>query len=191
VEINERQLVATLLDIRTCKCIHLTPEQRSAAQAALSEYNVKFFIQKRAMERKEESTTVAECPLRNPREWAPAAAGFDIAASDEEESLESPAKKPKEDVEADDAKEALCEFKRVFKNWMRFDVDWRAEFQDLPEHGASLSKADVITLIKLDVGPLYIKLGLAVEPRRKGGSQFLLSAFFLSWRVALKARSAP
>jgi hypothetical protein len=127
VEINERQLVATLHDIRTCKCIHLTPEQRSAAQAALSGYYVKIFIQKRAMERKEESTTVADdddVPSSKPkRDWTPAAAGFDIAASDEEESLESPAKKPKEDVEADDAKDALCEFKRVFKNWMRFDVD--------------------------------------------------------------------
>ena len=43
IEINERQLVATLLDVRTVRCSHLAPEQRREAQAALKSRYVNFF----------------------------------------------------------------------------------------------------------------------------------------------------
>jgi hypothetical protein len=35
IELNERQLVATLLDLRTAKCKHLSQNQQKDAQAAL------------------------------------------------------------------------------------------------------------------------------------------------------------
>jgi hypothetical protein len=52
---------------------------------------------------------------------------------------------------------------------MTSDVDWRVEFEvkkdeeELPACGAVLSELGVMKLAKLDVGPLYVKLGLVTE----------------------------
>jgi hypothetical protein len=57
-------------------------------------------------------------------------------------------------------------------------------FEDLPAHGTSLSKADVMSLIKMDVGPFNIKLGVLVETKKGDEAVFTfdgLLAFFLTW----------
>ena len=51
VVINERQLAATLLDLRTARAAHLTQAQRREAQAALKTRYVAFFTQFKKQER--------------------------------------------------------------------------------------------------------------------------------------------
>ena len=61
--------------------------------------------------------------------------GFDFG--DEEEAEAEPPEKTEEELVEEDKAAAEVEFLRVFKNWMRHVVDWRAIFKDagLPESG--------------------------------------------------------
>ena len=59
VVINERQLVATLLDLRTARGGHLTQVQRTQAQAALRTRYIAFFKQFKRQEREKSDSPPA------------------------------------------------------------------------------------------------------------------------------------
>ena len=176
VSINQRQLVATLLDVRTSKGLHLTEQQRSDAQAALKERYIECYVAKRKSQREQTYSEVVDKedeedkPAVKPVSAA-AAKGFDLGSSDEDEVVERPTKKKKEEAKAQDEAAGAVEFKRVFRGWMTQNVDWQKEFKDekLPAHGAVLTDEDVMDLMNCDVGPLYLKLGGMMETKKAVG----------------------
>ena len=78
IHINDRQLAATLIDLRTAKCAHLTPSQRTAAQSALSTRYVAFYVQYFAFERAEKAEAAT---AQRAAEAAVASAASSLAAS--------------------------------------------------------------------------------------------------------------
>ena len=60
VVINERQLVAALLDLRTARGGHLKPAQRTQAQAALRTRYIAFFKQFKRQEREKSDSPPKE-----------------------------------------------------------------------------------------------------------------------------------
>jgi len=180
VVINERQLVATLLDLRTARGGHLTPVQRAQAQAALRTRYIAFFKQFKRQEREksdsppeeeeqeeegdsdDEATVAAKKAKRDEvaagdlvsgmaYASAGAAEGFDLSSGSSDSDSEP--EKSEEDFAREDAVAAEYEFKRVLPNWFGLVVDWKGEF---PE--ANLKDVGLLhDLIDIDLGRFYHK----------------------------------
>ena len=189
VVINERQLVATLLDLRIARGGHLMQVQRTQAQAALRTRYIAFFKQFKRQEReksdsppeKEEqeeegdsddkATVAAKKAKRDELAagdlesgmfygFAGSAEGFDFSLGSSDSDSEP--EKSEEDFAREDAVAAEKEFKRVFPNWFGLVVDWKGEF---PE--ANLKDVDLLhDLIDIDLGRFYHKLITKVDPDR-------------------------
>jgi len=155
IVINDRQLVATLLDVRTKTAPHLKPGQRAQAQRALGLLYTDFFVRSKAFDRARKSKAEAAAAeaatesspskraclspatpdkrsldLKAPTSGAAAddTSGFDLGKdSDEEEVVVMPPKSEKDFAEEDKAA-AEKEFPIVFRAWFNFAVDYRVEF---------------------------------------------------------------
>lgn len=166
ITMNDRQLVATLLDVRTKHAAHLTREQKRQAQNALRELYVKFAVQKGIYERKEAEKTKAAAsaeehppsPTRSPakkksRSEVPKKSplselsaprtgadddGFDFVSSDEESDGDQAEEDTEETLQKKDADAAMDEFPRVFKRWFKLEVPWQSHFPDLPKDPVSV-----------------------------------------------------
>ena len=182
VEINERQLAATLIDLRTVKCQHLSTEQRKAAQIALCKRYVTFYVNFKKVQREKQARASAEAGMKDDAPSSSSskeksvnsmltsgvtyagaaedvdASGFDFGDHDSDsDAEEDPQPKTESDLVAEDEEAAKVEFKRVFANWFKYNVDYAAEFPHagLPKDGAF----DLVTdLMHLDMGVLYRKI---------------------------------
>ena len=189
VVINDRQLVATLLDLRTARGGHLTQAQRTQAQAALKTRYIAFFKHFKRQEReksdpppeeeeqeeeggsddevkvaakkvKRDEVAAGELVSGMVYASAGAAEGFDLSLDSSD--FDSEPVKSEEDFAREDAAAAEKEFKRVFPNWFGLVVDWKEEF---PE--ANLEGVDLLhDLIDIDLGRLYHKIITKVDPDR-------------------------
>ena len=177
IVINERQLVATLLDLRTARGGHLTPVQRAQAQAALRTRYIAFFKQFKRQEREKsdsppeeeeqeeegdsdnEATVAAKKAKRDEVAAVDLVSGMVYASAGAAEGFDLSSE---EDFAREDALAAEKEFKRVFSNWFGLVVDWKGEF---PE--ANLKDVDLLhDLMDIDLGRFYHKLITKVDPDR-------------------------
>jgi hypothetical protein len=155
IVINERILAATLLDLRTVRCPHLSLEQKTAAKDALKTRYVTFFVTAKQVQRKnaeekkvnEESRKLPASPEKKSKVKAKkdhsttlvglmfkstshnSAEGFFSDDEDDEDECVPPVK-TEEDYVAEDKEKASAEFKIVFKNWFHLEISWSAEFPE-------------------------------------------------------------
>ena len=192
IHINDRQLAATLIDLRTAKCAHLTPSQRTAAQSALSTRYVAFYVQYFAFERAEKAeaataqraaeaavAAAATVPVVVAKKAKTAdsalASGMAYGGADDmdgftfddadsgDDSEEEEVQKTEADFAAEDKVAAEAEFKHVFKTWVTLNVDWRAAF---PEAKLGQGQLDLVKdLMSLDMGQFYKKV-ISEDPGR-------------------------
>ena len=201
VVINERQLVATLLDLRTARGGHLTPVQRAQAQAALRTRYIAFFKQFKRQEREksdsppkeeeqeeegdsdDEATVAAKKAKRDEVAAVDLVSGMVYASAGAAEGFDLSSE---EDFAREDALAAEKEFKRVFSNWFGLVVDWKGEF---PE--ANLKDVDLLhDLMDIDLGRFYHKLITKADPDRSRFGFFPLMAGCCDGQIgALNAES--
>jgi hypothetical protein len=186
-EINGRVLVATLLDLRTLhRCHHLTVPQRAAAKTELQTRYITFYVTAKALERKNAGTKmandanghVATSPEKKSKvnSFVPILDGICYGAashdaregffSDDEDDDEEdvPPAKTEETHVAEDKVAASNEFKKVFRTWYNFQVDWAAEFPEANLTGKV--ELDLIhDLMPLNMGKLYLKI-ITKDPER-------------------------
>lgn len=181
VERSDREMVATLLDLRT---VHtLSKEDSSKAKDLLEDEYIKFSVQYheygRAEAKKQQAVATAAVPTATTGSgevtkkqkseaaesskamlgicYSAAMKGSNFDTTDEEDDSEDEvvAAPTEEQLQKDDRESAAKEFKRVFRQWRKYKVDWQKLYKEnnLPEN------LDMIRdLMGLDIGVLYKSL---------------------------------
>jgi len=179
VVFGDNELLATLLDIRTVHCKHLTKTQRNHATEIYKTEYVKYYrvvekFEAEVASRKKAAVTAAaedevvEVEDNLPVPSRPVYMGItnDNAWSDDE---------PEEVEEVEDVVHEMSDAQitdiatEVLKNFRTMKIDWRKEFPDavFPAHPAQL---DIFNdLMQLNPGKVYMRLESSDVDRKKYG----------------------
>ena len=195
VVINERQLAATLLDLRTARGAHLTQAQRREAQAALKTRYIAFSVQYYKTEREnrkkplraaeddkdsdeeaedsiDDDEVVAKKAKTNEMAAGGLVSGMGYAAVGEAEGFDLSLDSSDSDSESEKSEEdlALEDAAAAEKEFKKVFANWFGLVIDWKAEFAEkkLKGADLLDdLIDLDIGRLYEKIITEVDPDRQ------------------------
>ena len=186
VTFSDSELLATLLDIRTAHCKHLTKDQRKKAMKIYEEEYVKYyrcaerfergiFQQKKTPETQDtEETPNAPAPAlqpahKNADSHSSATTAY-MSAKDDNTWSSDDSEDEEDSTSVEMTDDEIIEIaKQVHKNFRKVKIDWRAEYPHAkltPEPG----ELDIFTdLMNLNPGEIYKKLESSDPERSKYG----------------------
>ena len=158
--IGHRELLSTLLDIRTVKCHHLTRAQRESAVNIYLDAYLCFYRQCRKFDKKDaaivvDDDTIPLTPVVAPSLTFGCGISYnDISTWSDDEDVQEGVTDDGEIAPELDDKEVFSEASAALKKWRKHVVNWALEYPN------KVSKeCDILgDLMQLDVGPLYLKL---------------------------------
>ncbi|KAI9344980.1 hypothetical protein BDR26DRAFT_932541 [Obelidium mucronatum] len=171
-ECSDRQLLATLLDLQTVKCEHLTSLQRNRAKELLFDQYVSFAEQYTRFEF--EAPAAAEKtmkPVSKIKKWKQSALSDSMVSgvkyggsgwTDDEDDCsedELPVLPPMFQFNKEAAR---IEGVECFKRWRTMDINWNSFFPNVPSTDPDL----VDDLMDIDIGLVYNNI-LELDPKRE------------------------
>ena len=173
VKLTKREMLATLLDLRTVGCAHLTSDVRENAYDVFINAYVDFGLRSnRYKKEREEKTAPAGTTTQveeqhnkakarvndgmKVRRTSGTAYGTSEWSDDDEEEQDD---EPDYDDESVLQERLTKEAHTCFKAWRKLRVDWRKECPELAKKKEEEEELDLVAdLMPLNVGPLYAKL---------------------------------
>ena len=188
VKLGDGELLATLLDIRTVHCKHLSTHQRDRAMGIYAEEYVKFHRQadkfdKEAQEREEARTAGEEVAAerapgtgarREERQRSdglqiPVDAFISTTGDNRWSGDESEASAEEQEIEQLSDEEVKAIAFKVLRNFRGHKVDWRAEYPEAELPPANETIDIFKDLMHLNPGRIYLALEKKDKKREKYG----------------------
>jgi hypothetical protein len=191
VIITDRELMSSLLDLRTIRCPHLSTEKKVEAKRLLSEAYVTFAMTAAkfdsdaslAAEKKAEAEAAAamkEAAEKKGKAASPStseskeikpiiSSGASYSAVNpwavEGEEMSGEEAEPSEEISPEEGYKS--EFEKVWKAWSTLEVPWESYYPDITKvHGPSSEYDLVYDMMPLNMSTLY-KIIHASDPERK------------------------